>query len=219
MTVSTDTGIREGYAIASLHHRRHLLQVDLVHDAIARRDHVHVLERGLGPVDEVETVVVAAVFDGTVLLERVLLETCVLDGQGVVHDQLGGNDRVDLGGIPAFLGNGIAQAGQVHQRGLAQDVVAYDTGRIPREVQIPLTLDQLLEGIGQHRRITAANQLLGQDTGGVREFVVGTGLDVFDRLAGVEVVQVGARELFAVFSVHAQSRSSIGSHSACSGPV
>jgi hypothetical protein len=44
-------------------HRRHLLQVDLVHDAVARRDHVHVLEGLLGPVDEVEAVFVAAIFD------------------------------------------------------------------------------------------------------------------------------------------------------------
>jgi hypothetical protein len=32
-------------AIAGVHHRRHPLQVDLVHDPVARRDHVDVLER------------------------------------------------------------------------------------------------------------------------------------------------------------------------------
>jgi hypothetical protein len=46
-----------------------------VHDAVARRDHVDVLERLLGPVDEVEAVFVAAVFDGAVLLERLRIET------------------------------------------------------------------------------------------------------------------------------------------------
>ena len=86
VAVGSNAGVRIRNTVAVLNHRRHLLQVDLVHDAVARRNHIHVLERRLGPVDEVETVVVAAVFHGTVFLERVFLETGVLNGQRVIHD-------------------------------------------------------------------------------------------------------------------------------------
>src|SRR5690606_34408484 len=80
MAVGTHTGIREGDRVtvlirAVLNHRRHLLQVDLVHDAVTGRNHVHVLERGAGPVDEMETVFVTTVFNGTVLLEGIRVET------------------------------------------------------------------------------------------------------------------------------------------------
>ena len=153
----------------------------------------------------------------TVLLERVFLKTRVLNGQGVIHDQLGRNHRVDLGGITALLGDGVTQTRQIHQGSLAQDVVAYHAGRVPGEIQVALALDQLFEGIRQHLGITAANELLCQDLGGVREFVIRAGLDVFHGLAGIEIVQVGAWERFTVFSVHEQYSESwfIGSLSPC----
>ena len=137
--------VGERDAVLRLDHRRHPLQVDLVHDAVARRDHVDVLERLLGPVDEVEAVFVATVFDRAVLRERVLVETAVLHGQRVVDDQLHRHDRIDLGRIAALLGDRVAQAGEVHQRGLAEDVVADHARREPREIQVALAFDQLLQ--------------------------------------------------------------------------
>jgi hypothetical protein len=50
-------------------HRAHALQIDLVHDAVARRNHLHILEGSLAPVDEVKAVLIAPVFDGAVFLE------------------------------------------------------------------------------------------------------------------------------------------------------
>ncbi|HEY1227799.1 MAG TPA: aconitase family protein, partial [Ramlibacter sp.] len=47
-------------AVAHIDHRRHLLQIDLVHDPVPRGDHVHVVEGLLRPFDEVEAVLVAA---------------------------------------------------------------------------------------------------------------------------------------------------------------
>jgi hypothetical protein len=44
-----------------------------------------------------------------------------------------------------LLGDGVAQAGEVDQRGLAEDVVADHAGREPREVEVALALDQLLQ--------------------------------------------------------------------------
>ena len=188
--------------IAHLHHRRHLLQVDLVHDAVARRNHVHVLERGLGPVDEVEAVLVTALLHRPVLLEGILLETGMFHRQGMVDDQLGRHHRIHLGRITALGRNRIPQPRQIHQRGLAEDVMAHHPRREPGKVQVPLALDDLLEGVGQLARLTAAHQVLGQHAGGVGQLVVSARLNVLDRGAGVEIVQVGAWQGFAVLLVH-----------------
>ena len=202
VAVGADAGVRERHAVLHVDHRRHLLQVDLVHDAVARRDHVHVLEGLLGPVDEVEAVFVAAVLDGAVLGERIRVEAAALHRQRVVDDQLHRHHRVDLGRVAALLGDGVAQAGQVHQRGLAEDVVAHHARREPREIQVAAALDQLPKRIGQGGRIAAAHQVLGQHARGVRQGGVGAGGDGIDRLAGVEVVQRGAGKLLAVIGVH-----------------
>ncbi|MNE64631.1 hypothetical protein D3C80_1600520 [compost metagenome] len=149
-----------------------------------------------------ETVLVATILDGAVLGERLRVEARGFHGQRVVDDQLGRHHRVDLGRVTALLGNRIAQAGQVDQCGLTEDIVADHAGRVPREIQVTLALDDLLQRVGQHGRIAAAYQLLGQHTGGVRQLVVGTRLDGFDGRAGVEVVQLGTGQGFAIFSIH-----------------
>ena len=226
MAVGTHTGIREGDRVtvlirAVLNHWRHLFQIDLVHDAVTSRNHVHILERGAGPVNEVKTVFVATVFDGAVLLEGIRVETRGFNGQGMVNNQLGLNHRVDLGGITALLGNSIAQAGQVHQGGLAQDVMAHHPRRVPGEIQVAAALNQLLEGIGQGLRIATAHQLLRQNLGGIRQLGVGARLDVFHRLARIVVFQFRARQGFTVLGIHSlsQLRLSMGNQSWCSGPV
>jgi hypothetical protein len=61
----------------------------------------------------------------------------------VVDDQLHRHHRVHLGRVAALLGNGVTQAGQVHQRGLAEDVVADHARREPREVALALAFDEL----------------------------------------------------------------------------
>ena len=105
--------------------------------------------------------------------------------------------------------------------------MAHHARRVPGKIQIPFTLDQLFEGIRQCRRIATANQLLREDFGGVRQFVVRARPDVFHSLAGVKILQVGAREGFAVISVHGRysnsglsdyGRSSIGTHLESAGP-
>ena len=83
--IGADAGVREGHAVLHVDHRRHLLQVDLMHDPVARRDHVHVLERLLGPFDEVEAVFVAAVFDRAVFFERLRICTAALHRLSLIH--------------------------------------------------------------------------------------------------------------------------------------
>ena len=116
-----------------------------MHDPVPWRDDLDVFKRLLCPFDEVETVFVAAVFDGAVLRKRVGVEACKLHGQRVVHDQLRLYDGVDLGRVATHVGNRIPQTGQVHQRGLAQDVVAHHTRGEPGEVQVAFAFDQLFE--------------------------------------------------------------------------
>ncbi|MCY1431435.1 hypothetical protein D9M71_474030 [compost metagenome] len=192
VAVGADASIRERHAFTGLDHRRHFLQVDLVHDAVARRDHVDVLERLLGPVDEVETVFVATVFDGAVLVERLRVETATFHGQRVVDDELGRYHRVDQRRVTTLVGNGVAQAGQVHQCGLAKNVVAHHTCREPWEVQIALAFDELVQRCSQCCRVATADQVFCQNTRGVRQCVVGARADCVDCRAGVVVIQPGA---------------------------
>ncbi|MNM79463.1 hypothetical protein D3C81_913920 [compost metagenome] len=152
VAVGADAGIRERDTILHVDHRRHLLQIDLMHDAVARRNHIDVLEGQLGPVDEVEAVFVAAVFDGAVLGERIRIKTTAFNGQRVIDDQLHRHHGIDLRRITALLGDGVTQTGQIHQCGLAKDVVADHACGEPGEIQVALAFDQLLERIGQRGR-------------------------------------------------------------------
>ena len=149
-----------------------------------------------------KAVIIAAVFNGAVLLERILFEPGMLDGQRVVDDQLRGYHRVDLGWITALFGDGIAQAGEIDQRGLAENVVAHHAGRKPGEVQIAAALDKLLQRFGEHRRITAAHQVLRMNARGIGQLVVSTRLNGIDGFTGVEVIQLGARQRLAVLAIH-----------------
>ena len=213
---------RERDAAARLDHRAHFLQVDLVHDPVPGRDHVDVLERGLGPVDEVEAVLVAAVLDGAVLLEGVRVEARGLDGQEWSTINWVGTTGLTLDGSPP--------ARRWHHAGRPGPPARSARGchgRPPapgtREVQVALAMDQLLQRCGQVGGLATAHQLLGQHAGGVGELVPGAGLDRLDRLAGVEVIQRGAGQALAVLAVHGRGhcylRSLSGTNFRSSGPV
>ena len=202
VAVGADQRVGVGHAVLRVDHRRHAFQVDLVHDAVAGLHDVDVAEGLLGPVDEMEAVFVAAVFDGAVLGEGVGVVAAVFHGQRVVHDQLHRHHRVDLGRIAALVGDGVAQAGQIDQRGLAQDVMTDHARRIPGEVQVAAALDQLLERVRQLRRLAAAHKVFRQHARGVRQTVIGAGRDGLDGGARIKVVQAGARQGLAIGFVH-----------------
>ena len=206
VAVGADAGVREGHAVAHLDDRAHLLQIDLVHDAVAGGNDVHILERPLGPFDEVEAVRVAAILDGAVLGEGVGIEARRLDRQRMVDDQLGRHHRIDLGRIAALIGDGVAQARQIDQRRLAQNVVTDDARRVPGEVQVTLAVDDLTQRVRQQRRVAPANQLFGQDPQHIGQAVIGAGLDRVDRSARVEVIGAhvtgGAQQPTAVGLIH-----------------
>ena len=177
VAVGADAGVGKRDAVLRVDDRRHLLQVDLVHDAVAGRDHVDVVERELRPVDEVEAVLVAAILDGAVLGERVRVVSAALDGQRVIHDQLHRHDGIDLGRIAALLGDRIAQPGEIDQRRLAEDVVAHHARGKPREIALPLALDDLRQALVEDRRVAAAHEVLRVHARGVRQLVPRAGLD------------------------------------------
>src|SRR5690606_26025939 len=62
--------------------------------------------------------------------------------------------------------------------------------------------DQLLERLGEDLGVAASNQVLGMDPRGVRQGVVRAGRDCLDRLTRVEVIEVGARQWFAIGGIH-----------------
>ena len=113
MAVRAHARIREGDAPPGLHHGGHFLEVDLVHDAVSRGDHVDVVEGVLAPVDEMEAVCIAPLLHGTIFFEGPFLEAGVLHGQGVVDDELGGHHGIHRGWIPAPLGDGIPKPCQI----------------------------------------------------------------------------------------------------------
>ncbi len=219
VAVGADAGIRIGQAAIGVDDRGHLLQVDLVHDAVAWRDHLDVLERLLGPVDEVEAILVAAILDGAVLLECLRVEAAALHGEGMVDDELHRHHGIDLGGIPPLIGDGVTQPGQVHQGGLAQDVVAHHARREPGEVALALAMDYLAEALAEDGRIAPTHQVLGMDAGGVGEPVPGAGGDGVHRLPGIEVVKHRAWQGLAVLSVDHHLRSLSGTNTRSSGPT
>ncbi len=84
-----------------------------------------------------------------------------------------GTTGLTCAGSPPLSAMASRRAGQVDQRGLAKDVVADHARREPREIQVALALDQLLQRGGQRRRIAATHQVLGMHARGVRQLGVG----------------------------------------------
>ena len=120
--VGADERVRVRPAVAGHHHAREVLQVDLVHDAGARRHDLELVEGALAPPQELVALLVAAVLEVDVALERVGRAEHV-DDHRVVDDELGGRERVDLGRVAAELGDGLAHGREVHDARHAREVL------------------------------------------------------------------------------------------------
>ena len=124
--VGADEGVgmgdRPGTGAGHRHHRRQELHVDLVDDPLAGRDDPQVGEGLLGPPGEPVPLGVALVLDGKVDRERIRGAGHV-HLQRVVHDQVGGNDRIDHGSVTAAAVQGAAHGGQPDQRRDAGEVL------------------------------------------------------------------------------------------------
>ena len=173
-----------------------------MHDAVAGRNHVDIGEGAPGPFDEMEPVFVAPVLDLAVLGERVGVVAAMLDGQAVIDDQLRGDDGIDLGGIAALVGDGVAQAREVDQRGLAENVVAHDARRIPGEVEIVPAVGDLDQRVRQTGGIAATDQLLGEHAQHIGQAIVRARPDFLDGGAGIVEVEHSAGQADTICLVH-----------------
>ena len=97
--------------------------------------------------------------------------------------------RNNLGRITALCGDGFTQAGQIHQCGLAEDVVADHPRREPREVDVALAFDQLPEECVASRWIGAAHDVFGMHPRRIRQACPRTGLERFNRFPRIEKIQ------------------------------
>ncbi|GIW20357.1 MAG: hypothetical protein KatS3mg065_0653 [Chloroflexota bacterium] len=105
-----------------------ILEVDLVDDAGPRRDDAEVPEGGLGPAEELVALGVPLVLPGDVEEEGVGGPEAV-DLDGVVDDEVGRDEGVDLGRVAAEGGHGVAHGGEVDDGRHAGEVLEDDPGR------------------------------------------------------------------------------------------
>ena len=170
--VGADEGVGVRLAVADHDRTGQVLDVDLVHDAGAGRDDLELVERGLAPAQELVALLVAAVLQLDVLREGVGGAELVGD-HGVVDDQLGRGQRVDLRRVAAELLDGLTHGGEVHDAGHAGEVLHDHAGR--RELDL---LARLGLGVpaaerpdvvgGDVRAVLGAEQVLQQHLQAVR---------------------------------------------------
>ena len=159
--VGPDQGVREGHPVADVDDGGQELQVDLVDDARPGRDDAQVAERGLGPAQELVALDVALVLAFHIEGERSGIAETV-DLHGVVDDEIGRDERVDLGRVAAQLGHRVAHdrevddgrdTGQVledHTRRHERDLgLGRDPGTPRREGLEVLGPDQPAAGVAQ----------------------------------------------------------------------
>ena len=167
-----------------------------MHDAVACWNHIDIFKRCGTPVDEVETVFVAAVFNRAVFRKGIGVKATTFHRQRVIHDELRWHDRIDFGWVAALLGNRIAQTCEVNQRGLTENIVTDHTRRKPRKIHGLLAFDELGQAFGQIVWVLAwadviarfTHQLLCQYTRCVGQGFIRACLNRVNRGAGVVVV-------------------------------
>jgi hypothetical protein len=171
--VGTHAGVGVGDAVAVHHDPGQVLDVHLVHDAGAGRHHLELAERVLAPAQELESLVVALELDLHVPGERVRAAEHVRH-HGVVDDQLGRAERVDLGRVTAQGLHGLPHRGQVDHRRDAGQVLQDDPGRGELDLGVGL-LARIPPGERRHvvggdvDAVLVAEQVLQQDLQAERE--------------------------------------------------
>ncbi|CAB4921390.1 unannotated protein [freshwater metagenome] len=170
-------GVGEGLAVlvAGEDHAGQVLDVDLVDDAGARGDDLEVVEGALAPAEELVALAVALVLDLDVALEGLGGPEHVGD-DGVVDDQLGRGERVDLRRVAAEVGHGLAHGGQVDDAGHAGEVLHDHAGRGELDLLVGLGRgvpagDRPHVVGGDVRAVLGAEQVLQEDLEAVGQLV------------------------------------------------
>jgi hypothetical protein len=164
--VGADEGVRVGQAVAREHDAGEVLDVDLVHDPGAGRHDLELVEGGLAPAQELVALDVALVLEFDVALERIRRAEQVGD-HGVVDDELGRSERVDLRCVAAQLGHRLAHRREVDDRRNAGEVLHDDARRGELDLGVRFGLgvpggERLDLFPGDHRPVLAAEQVLQQ---------------------------------------------------------
>ncbi len=208
------------------HHAGQVLDVDLVHDAGARRHDLEVVERALAPAQELIALTVALVFDLDVALERVGGAEQIGDHRVVDH-QVGRRQRVDLVRVATELADGLAHGGEVddarhtgevlhdHPRGGELDLHAGVGRRVPFRDR----LDMVLGDVGA---VLGAQQILGEHLEAVRKFLgAGHGVQAVDLVALVPDLQrvAGPKRIDRIFAAHINSRLDIAATGCVGGAL
>ncbi len=187
-------GALDAGLVVGEHHARKVLDVDLVHDAGVGRDDLEVAECRLAPAQERIALAVAGELDRVVVLERVGCAVFV-HLHGVVDDQFGRSERVDVLRVAAQPRHRLAHGGEVHDhrdtgevlhdhaRRREGDLVARRRLGVPVEQRLDVrardvhavfeaqqVLEQDLEGEGQPPEVVALD-------GGQAEDLVGLAAD------------------------------------------
>ena len=160
-------GALVGGLVGREHDAREVLEVDLVDDARVRRHDGEVVEPVLAPAQERVALLVALELALGVDAERVAGAEGV-DLDGVVDDQLGRHERVDLGRLAPVVGHRVAHGGEVDDGGDAREVLHHHAGgregdllrRLGVRVPAGERLDVLL---ADGHAVLVAQQVLEQD--------------------------------------------------------
>ncbi len=134
--VRADAGVRVGaehacsisFNFAGHHRTRQVLNVDLVHDAHAGRNHLEVIERRLAPAQELVALAVALVLNLDVSFQCAGIPE-EIDLDGMVDYKLSRCQRVDQGRIAAEFPDGLPHGGEVHHAGHPGEILHEDPRR------------------------------------------------------------------------------------------
>ncbi len=201
VAVGADEGVRVGHrlAIGALRrdYGREIFEVDLMDNACARRHHAEVLERLLSPPKERVALAVALVLEVDVALEGEHGAEAV-DLHGVVDNQIGRHQRVDLANVAAETGHRRAHRGEIDHGGNAGEVLQDHTGRKEWELPALLAGARLPAGERTHMALVGelaasiAQHVLEQDSHREREAVDRVEQAVLDQLSEPVVGHAGA---------------------------
>ncbi len=157
--------LRRGFVVED--HAAEELEVHLVHDAGVWRHDLEIAERALAPAQEGVAFAVALELDAVVVGQR-LRGAVFIHLHGMVDDQLGRRQRVDLVGVAAEAGDRFAHRGQVDHAGHTGEVLHDHArgreGNFMRRLRLRIPVDDRLNiGARDVDAVLKAQQVLEQD--------------------------------------------------------
>ena len=171
-----------------------IFEVHLVADAGAGRDDAEVLEGALAPLEEGVAFAVALVFQRDVVGQR-FGRAELIDDDGMVDDEIDGDERVDLLGVAAELEHAVAHGGEIDHGGDAGEVLHQHAGGAEADFLAGLAfvidpfhgVDDVLLGDGA--AIFGAEQVLDQHLHG--EGQLGEAREAIFLRVGERIIAVG----------------------------